>query len=860
MNSPEDILKKNKFLVIQEAKQEINQLMSHYKLLKNKKFDIDILKITKYCNEKFLDLTKSNPNEPHIIEILNDITITIKNSYNHLCNRINSRTCEYSSLKILEKIINIIKNPEEKDLTNDDDENIDLFTINSDFNEQPNQKNDCFDINNDDIDVIQQKINKILDNFHEKPFFNFEKLRNISKSNTKLSEILTSLQAIARNPKLHFEKYKNPEFHVLSSEQNKKFSKILKGNCLFVSLFGQKNFTQNILSALLNDKTIRKHKIDGLITVYGPIELTSFSKNVKNSFEKLKEFNICSPNLYFFEISNEETDSMIMKWCNFISHVTIFCSEKVPTEEEIVKFKELMLNETSNSTLINCSPVEKIFEFNFNTDPLNDESLRDSIFEIFIQKVDQIIPCETAEKYSEIIFNPYSSFMFSNVKDDFENDRIDSIAIQILNKSIEKVKKMKDQIIHQIYSMTQENKFICDFNLNEKAFIDKVEEFFYVNINKNYWDDSHIKEKLKILISEAHNEIDPLFHNIKMIEKVNQFRVVVKEKPEFFLTKQEGEIIDLLTQIHIKPRIPKTEEEINEFQIELTTKYDELIDLILKEEKINSISRKLYEYLNENPIASDQEYGQFYLALLEKNAELFNDSFELIRKVNIEYQLKSFTIDFKIKIQSGKIVSNLNLPLKMTCHELYDYVKKKFNLEGIEFYIERQIHNKNSGQTNYVPIFQSRVPIYKLKTDFFRVFYFNGTERSTKSFLESLIVEKEVQIADDFLIQSSSKEANFVVEYQNNHDGWFDVEFDITSPNPEVSFGEECGVLVFLKLNENERAIANEGYIIVLQNFSEGRWLDECDPVFLTFPDCKSAVVLIRMCAKYRIHLKGSIF
>ena len=120
--------------------------------------------------------------------------------------------------------------------------------------------------------------------------------------------------------------------------------------------------------------------------------------------------------------------------------------------------------------------------------------------------------------------------------------------------------------------------------------------------------------------------------------------------------------------------------------------------------------------------------------------------------------------------------------------------------------------------------------------------------------------EKEVQIADDFLIQSSSKEANFVVEYQNNHDGWFDVEFYFTSPNPEVSFGEECGVLVFLKLNENERAIANEGYIIVLQNFSEGRWLDECDPVFLTFPDCKSAVVLIRMCAKYRIHLKGSIF
>lgn len=116
-----------------------------------------------------------------------------------------------------------------------------------------------------------------------------------------------------------------------------------------------------------------------------------------------------------------------------------------------------------------------------------------------------------------------------------------------------------------------------------------------------------------------------------------------------------------------------------------------------------------------------------------------------------------------------------------------------------------------------------------------------------------MIVEKEIKIADDFIIRTSSKEAQFNVKYQPDHKGWFNVPFEITTSNPEKSFGEDGGILVYLKLSADEMNKLKEGNTVLHQSYQGDKWVTEDDAVFLTYPKCNTAVILLRHCSQHQI-------
>ena len=59
-----------------------------------------------------------------------------------------------------------------------------------------------------------------------------------------------------------------------------------------------------------------------------------------------------------------------------------------------------------------------------------------------------------------------------------------------------------------------------------------------------------------------------------------------------------------------------------------------------------------------------------------------------------------------------------------------------------------------------------------------------------------MIVKKTIKISNDFIIKSNSKNADYTVEFDPNHKGWLDVEFDIK--NHSKSIKESDITLLFL--------------------------------------------------------------
>lgn len=118
---------------------------------------------------------------------------------------------------------------------------------------------------------------------------------------------------------------------------------------------------------------------------------------------------------------------------------------------------------------------------------------------------------------------------------------------------------------------------------------------------------------------------------------------------------------------------------------------------------------------------------------------------------------------------------------------------------------------------------------------------------------DAMIVEKEIHIADDFYIRTSSKDAEFKVKYPKDHKGWFNVVFDIKTPDPVKAFGRNGGALIFLKLSPEETNYLKEGNILVHQSYQGDKWVNEEDSVFLSYPKCNKAVILLRYCSAHRI-------
>lgn len=862
-------------LVIQQAKHEINQLVTQYKLFNNLEISLDVSKIKENSCKKFIRITKSKPTDPQIKAILGDINTTIDAEYNTIYNDLSSSLITKSTSKELNMIIKIILDQDENE-EEDDDSDYGIFrtqmTACESLNEEEEETND----DPDKVRRIQEKINAFLDSHPNKVLFDKEKLRNISSSNRKMSEILLSLRAIQGNQKSsHFDEVL-PFSYVLYSTESKSYShvksisNILQGNSFFITLYGQQQCTRKILELMTNDKNIKKHEIEDIITIYGPLDIFSFAKHTPELIPELKIFNINPPNLYFFEISAGEKDPNFIKWCNyisFISHITIFCSEKLISKPELKQFHDLSFTETSTNTLIDCSP-QKVFSMNLNINSLNANDLRSIIFKQLVQKINQFIPYETAGKYSQLAEIQNINFTDPNIRTNFEKDKIYDYSTQLLNKARNHFDKLKSKTMADLYKISKQKKYVDDFHYNEDKIVNEILRYLFINMNNKFWKNNVIIDISKVLAADVKKELIQLTEDIKNIELIGKLlQNLTGDKKSF--TKEEKQIFDKIKLTFQKLKEPKSPQEINKLKNELDIIYVDLnkrcfgnldVDIIT-----DKISDEIFTFLNKNPIASNEEYGKFYSDLYKKYTKPGNEKLKKyfdfllhIRKVIPKYRIRSFNMvidkeSFTLaQVQISGESQNVDLISGLTCKELYQLVIETYSLTNIPFYITRPYKAIN-GFEFQAEIFNDDVPISKLDCSLFEVHYlFHVRPKSTGTFLQSMIVAKEINIADDFYIRSSSKNAKFKVTFPKKHDGWFNVPFNIETPNPEESFGQDGGVLIYLKLSSKETNYLKEGNTLVHQSYQNNKWVTEDDPVFLKFPKCNTAIFLLRHCSEHR--------
>ena len=272
------------------------------------------------------------------------------------------------------------------------------------------------------------------------------------------------------------------------------------------------------------------------------------------------------------------------------------------------------------------------------------------------------------------------------------------------------------------------------------------------------------------------------------------------------------------------------------------------------EEKMNSITNELKSFLKNNPTASDREYGIFLSKLLTKQnsdknpyiGKLFYFASE-IRPIPEEYMPKNYyiRIDKRSFENMGMDIMITNLT---TCNELYDVVQQSFNLTNDSFYLTRMASNQQN-QPVQIEVLNDDISISKLNSYEFIV-HCGLVVHSTQSMIESLIVEKTIQIAEDFIIKTNSKNANYHVTFPTDHHGWFNVPFEITNDSP-TSETDEC--LIYLKMIADDITYLQEGNSIKHQYLQEGEWVTLPDPVFLSYPDCNTAIIYLNHCSTHRI-------
>lgn len=882
MNSIPKNLKNDFYAVLQDSKIEINQLKTQYDFFGNINLIIDIDKIKEKSCQKFFQLTKLNLKDQKNSNIIDYIKSKIDEEYNTLTNKLKTDIISIQSKSVIQKIIKIIKNPQ-KDISseNSDDYSEDFdneydyglcLTMNSLIDMSLDEEYDDIIEEEEENELeekalIQTNINKLLDKTDQKFIFDKKKLNNIGTSKTKLAEILCSLNTIKKNPKLELfykEKEKPYKYVIYSNKSNyptKPIANILLKNCYFVSLYGKSSCTNSYLSILLKNN-INKAEINELITVYGPINIMSYAKNIPKSFEKIKKFNIDQPNLYFIEISSEGNDPIFNKWCkyiSFISHAIVYCSDQQKNIQEYAKFLNLLNDHESKKKIIDIKS-------------LNEDLLRDKILDNIIEQLDNFFPHETAANYSYLFLskNQTLSQLSSDISQ-FKTKQAEFYTLQLMNDSISYTKKLVEKSCKKLYSMINSNQIIQDSDFDKELIkiIEQAEEFLFVNSYQNFWNNKLFLNILADLTQEIKKEFGFSIKKLKQIIDVQKMIQILKNKlsaSQYNLSEKEKSLFNQIKVMYSlnKYNLPESIDDLKGILLKLNKIYQESNDYE-EEEMIKSIEEQLYAYLNENPIASDKEYGIFYSQLYNQyfkkyQNSLVSNSFQYaveVRYVDLEYQIEKFNIviDKELFEFAGVKIDNssldIDLPFNTTCHQLYELVRDQFNIKDIPFYITK--YAKNKSIFSQVEVFEDDINISKLKSKSFRVNYGLMNKISTRTFLQSMVVRKIIMIDKDFTIRTSSKESIFNVDYDKNHHGWFNVVFNITTPDPKKSFGQDGGVLIYLKLNDEEISYLKEGNALVHQSFKDGKWITEEDPVFLSYPKCNTAVILLRHCSDQQL-------
>lgn len=363
---------------------------------------------------------------------------------------------------------------------------------------------------------------------------------------------------------------------------------------------------------------------------------------------------------------------------------------------------------------------------------------------------------------------------------------------QIMIKYSNKICKDSNEFFKLLAQKVDQKSF--ELNNILDTLLKKTREFYFIHTYIEFWNDPQVERSSKVMILECKNDFKSL----------------------------------ISTNIHSNDK-----EKIIESNKKM--KIDEIIT-----------------FIKENPLLSDEEYGKYVYDYYFKNKQkcesvYFSNLIRKIRKTSYKYlpQEINVQIDHKSFSISGITNSYQSKDYFMftttTCHELYELVKKEFNLESIPFHIK--YHHKE--------LLNDLTALYQIYSNDFTVFYgdFIGT---TKSIFDSLDNPKIIQIAEDFYIKTNNQNAEYNVTYPQEHDGWFDVVFDIKNANEE-SEGINDNFLINSKLTENEISYLLEGNAVDLEYHHGNNWVIQDDDVFLSFPECDTVVFPLHHCSEYKI-------
>ena len=632
--------------------------------------------------------------------------------------------------------------------------------------------------------------------------------------------------------------------------------------------------TRKVLSFILHKK-LEYHEINDFITIYGPINISSFAKLSNTSINNIKSFYPNFPNIFFIEISNQD-HQIHENWgqlLSFISHFFIICNEtdlNIHVLDDNFKEKLTNLSQNLNTTQKIVNKLKESFiDANFTFDSLHDNKneLQSYIYDELCKIKYQFIQYETTLAiFQEIQEKKFTGNLFLTFKANKMYHyayRIHNKAIQYSHKQIHKMIKEKSQII-------QDTDYVFYLQIDEdfQKLIEKTQQYLFTNIYPDFWNDEQIIKVSQIITKEIRNDFGSSLNSLKKIEAVGLLINMLNQKNTKSILDRAKEVFK-----YIKTFSPSlnsysilNEKEKNKKLIsELALIYKSLTQIELYQSTIDQytkiFSNQLYSFLNENPIATDQEYGFFYSKLLEKNGFIPNSIFSKccnlvlsIRDVPIQYRPIKYIIDIDVSCFEHSFFKNISnvfeidLSPTIKCYKLYELIKGSLNLKEIPFYLTRTIYNKFHQQIE-IEIFNDEISISQLNSFNFKL-YVGQRYHSTYSYIESLITQKTIEIADDFIIKTRSQNSDFQVDYEKNHKGWLNIPFDISQKS-----GKEEEVLIYLKLHANEISMIQEGNTIDHMYYKDNKWITEEDPVFVTYPEGDTAIILLRHCSKHMIIL-----
>lgn len=183
-----------------------------------------------------------------------------------------------------------------------------------------------------------------------------------------------------------------------------------------------------------------------------------------------------------------------------------------------------------------------------------------------------------------------------------------------------------------------------------------------------------------------------------------------------------------------------------------------------------------------------------------------------------------------------------------TSKELYEIIEKRYELHEIPFYITRQSHNQKNKLIE-IEVLNDDITVSNLHSYEF-VIHYGLIVHSTQTMIESLIAVQSIEVANDFTIKTNSKNADYHVTIPANHHGWFNVPFEITNNSP-TSNTDEC--LIYLKMIAEDISYLQEGNAIIHQYLQGTEWITDPEPVFLSYPNCDTAIIYLKHCSDHRL-------